>query len=147
MTFHHPDSAFSQSLASCEAAIEDLKSLSSPSPIHFPFGPATCPVIRHPLSVNAKRSHRRPRASKQATAPADALWTIDRAAGYLALSERHIRRMVERGELVAYRIGRALRFRRSDLDQIVSPVEDVTVATDRLDAFIKQQITTKRVAP
>lgn len=48
------------------------------------------------------------------------LLTIPAAAAQLAVSPRTVRRLVERGELVAVRIGRAVRIRRSDLDSWVA---------------------------
>lgn len=43
------------------------------------------------------------------------------AAFYLRISVGHLRTLVQRGELNAYRFKRALRFLRSDLDQLLKP--------------------------
>lgn len=44
------------------------------------------------------------------------LLTVDQAAGYLQLNAMTIRRMIERGELRGFRIGRSIRVRLEDLN-------------------------------
>ena len=43
-------------------------------------------------------------------------WTVRQVAEYLAVNERTVYRMAERGELPAFKVGDAWRFRREDID-------------------------------
>ena len=49
------------------------------------------------------------------TAP-NAAWTVRQVADYLSVNERTVYRMAERGELPAFKVGDAWRFRRQDID-------------------------------
>ena len=44
---------------------------------------------------------------------------IDETAEYLGVCERTIRRLINKGELPAFRIGRSLRIRKKDLQQFL----------------------------
>lgn len=43
-------------------------------------------------------------------------WTVRQVAEYLSVNERTVYRMAERGELPAFKVGDAWRFRRDDID-------------------------------
>ena len=43
-------------------------------------------------------------------------FSTDTAAGYVGVTAATLRRLVSRGEVVAFQIGRARRYRRSDLE-------------------------------
>ena len=45
--------------------------------------------------------------------------TVKEAAWYLRLCEKQVRRLISRGELLAYRFGTALRIKREDIDSYV----------------------------
>lgn len=47
----------------------------------------------------------------------DPLMTAEQAGDYLQLAEQTVRDMAHRGEIPKVKIGRALRFRRSDLNE------------------------------
>ena len=49
------------------------------------------------------------------TAP-NAAWTVRQVADYLSVNDRTVYRMAERGELPAFKVGDAWRFRRDDID-------------------------------
>lgn len=49
----------------------------------------------------------------------DPLVTVADAAGALAVSEKHMRRMIETRQIPHVRLGRAVRVRRSDLESLV----------------------------
>jgi excisionase family DNA binding protein len=52
-------------------------------------------------------------------------YTLDEAAEYLECSKRHVRRLVDTGQLKAYRVGRGsslIRIHRSDLERVMCPV-------------------------
>jgi excisionase family DNA binding protein len=56
-----------------------------------------------------------------------AFCTVKETAKYLRLCEKHVRRLISRGALPAYRFGTALRIKREDIDiyvraQQVGPV-------------------------
>ena len=42
--------------------------------------------------------------------------TVKETASYLRLCEKQVRRLISRGELVAYRFGTALRIKKKDID-------------------------------
>ena len=46
-------------------------------------------------------------------------YTVKETAQYLRLCEKQIRRLIERGELPAYRFGAALRIKKKDIDAYV----------------------------
>lgn len=52
-------------------------------------------------------------------------YTIDESAGYLRVSRRTMYKLIHDGQLTAYRVGTGghRRFRRSDLEQLMSPEE------------------------
>lgn len=52
---------------------------------------------------------------------ANAYLTLKEAAVYAACSVDTLRRRIRSGELVAYRSGRLIRVRRSDLDAMLAP--------------------------
>jgi excisionase family DNA binding protein len=52
--------------------------------------------------------------SNTSSSPPD--WGIEEAAVYLGVSNYTIRRMIARGELPAYRVGKLIRLRRSEID-------------------------------
>jgi excisionase family DNA binding protein len=54
------------------------------------------------------------------------LMTIPEVAEYLRLSERTIRTLLERGELPSTRIGKSYRFRRVDIEKMVTPPDPET---------------------
>jgi excisionase family DNA binding protein len=62
-----------------------------------------------------------PHSNSLAFAP---LVTIGEAAAALRVAPRTIRRMIERGELHAVRIGRSVRIRRQNIERIISGVTD-----------------------
>jgi excisionase family DNA binding protein len=43
-------------------------------------------------------------------------WTVRQVAEYLSVNERTVYRMAERGELPAFKVGDAWRFRREDIE-------------------------------
>jgi excisionase family DNA binding protein len=43
-------------------------------------------------------------------------WTVRQVAEYLSVNERTVYRMAERGDLPAFKVGDAWRFRREDID-------------------------------
>lgn len=43
-------------------------------------------------------------------------WTVRQVAEYLSVNERTVYRMAERGELPAFKVGDAWRFRHDDID-------------------------------
>jgi len=43
-------------------------------------------------------------------------WTVRQVAEYLSVNERTVYRMAERGELPAFKVGDAWRFRREDIN-------------------------------
>jgi excisionase family DNA binding protein len=45
--------------------------------------------------------------------------TVKETAQQLRLCEKHVRRLIERGELPAYRFGAALRIKKDDIDAYV----------------------------
>ncbi len=45
--------------------------------------------------------------------------STDTAAAYLGITPGTLRRLVDRGEVVAFQIGRVRRYRRSDLDEFL----------------------------
>jgi excisionase family DNA binding protein len=49
----------------------------------------------------------------------DQLLDLDQAARYLATSARHVRRLVAERRLAHHKVGKFVRFRRSDLDGFV----------------------------
>lgn len=49
--------------------------------------------------------------------------SIDTAAELHNVSTKTIRRAIERGDLPAYRIGRAIRIKATDLDRIMKPIK------------------------
>ena len=51
--------------------------------------------------------------------PAAALLSYADAATYLGTSERHVRELWARREIAAVKVGRLVRFRRSDLDEYI----------------------------
>jgi excisionase family DNA binding protein len=59
-----------------------------------------------------------------ATAPPPALLTTRQAAQYLSVAERTIQYLIERGELLTVKIGRATRVRRVDLDAYIEAHTD-----------------------
>ncbi|MDO8476060.1 MAG: helix-turn-helix domain-containing protein [Candidatus Rokubacteria bacterium] len=44
-------------------------------------------------------------------------WTVRQLAEYLSVNQRTVYRMAERGELPAFKVGDAWRFRRHDIDE------------------------------
>jgi excisionase family DNA binding protein len=74
-----------------------------------------------PPSFEQRR--RRPRAVPAAAAsprPSPALLTIEDVAAQLAASDRHVRRLIERGELPVHRIGRLVRVSPDDLARLIA---------------------------
>ena len=59
----------------------------------------------------------------------EAYLTIQETAGLLKVSERTVRRWIEKGELAALKIGRAVRIRQQDIDSRVQGAS-VEVAYD-----------------
>ena len=59
------------------------------------------------------------------TPPSQDWYTIDESAGYLRVSRRTMYKLIHDGQLTAYRVGTGghRRFRRSDLEQLMSPEE------------------------
>lgn len=53
-------------------------------------------------------------------APAPALMTLDQASAYLAVSKRHVGRMLAAGELRGCHLGRAVRVALVDLDELIA---------------------------
>ena len=49
----------------------------------------------------------------------DELFDVDQAAGYLKVTSRMIRRLIAERRVPFYRVGRHVRLRRSDLDQLL----------------------------
>ena len=46
-------------------------------------------------------------------------YTVKETAQYLRLCEKQTRRLIERGELAAYRFGAAIRIKKKDVDEYV----------------------------
>jgi len=44
-------------------------------------------------------------------------WTVRQLAEYLSVNQRTVYRMADRGELPAFKVGDAWRFRRHDIDE------------------------------
>lgn len=73
----------------------------------------------------------------------DRLMTTDEVAAYLSCSISTVRRLVSRGQIPHYRLGRMLRFRRGELDAWLAqhrdgePVDQVrtAAANDQLSLF------------
>src|SRR5262249_1980672 len=61
--------------------------------------------------------------SEVSCAPLATLMTISETAAILRLATRSIRRMIERGELKAVRVGRSIRIRQQDIREIISEVK------------------------
>lgn len=59
-----------------------------------------------------------PRTEKRNQGPRE-FYTVSQLADLLQLNEMTIYRMVKRGELPCYEIGRAKRFKRSDVDEFL----------------------------
>ena len=58
-----------------------------------------------------------PAMAKQATSqPLNPAWTVRQLAEYLNVNERTVYRMAERGDLPAFKVGDAWRFRPEDID-------------------------------
>jgi excisionase family DNA binding protein len=47
-------------------------------------------------------------------------YTVDEVADYFRLSTRSIHRLIEKGELVAHRFGRAVRIAKSSIDAFLA---------------------------
>jgi excisionase family DNA binding protein len=60
--------------------------------------------------------------SARAMGAPTALLTAQEAARHIRLSPKALYQRVARGQLKAYRLGRALRFRRADLDALMRPL-------------------------
>ncbi len=69
---------------------------------------------------------------------APSLMTAQQVADYLVVTDRTVRRLVVKGQLRAYRLGRQIRFRRADVDALLAPVTTGDEAGPDLDAFIRQ---------
>jgi excisionase family DNA binding protein len=67
------------------------------------------------------------------------LLNTEEACAYLDCHERSIHRLIEKGRLKAYRLGRILKFRQEDLDAVLEPVHTGTVVEESLDGLIGQQ--------
>jgi excisionase family DNA binding protein len=68
-------------------------------------------------TANATREER---SSDQVDSDSRPMLTRDSAAAYLAVSKRTLDRLVQAGELPAYRIGGHRRFRIEDIDSFVA---------------------------
>lgn len=66
------------------------------------------------------------------------LMTAQQVAEYLVVTDRTVRRFVQRRQLRAYRIGRQIRFRRADVDALLSPLTTGDEAGPDIDAFIRR---------
>lgn len=55
------------------------------------------------------------------------LMTVKNAAAYLAISERKLWDMTKTGEIPAVRLGRAVRYDRSDLDSFIQQAKGILV--------------------
>jgi excisionase family DNA binding protein len=53
----------------------------------------------------------------------DGYMTIKDAAAYLKVHEETIRRWVKAGKLVAYKGEKIIRFKKEDLDKVISPIK------------------------
>jgi excisionase family DNA binding protein len=71
----------------------------------------------------AERPSRRPQSSDAAARPQQEWFTAKEAADYARLSVKALYQRRERGQLKAYTMGhgRALRFRRPELDALMTP--------------------------
>ncbi len=49
-----------------------------------------------------------------------AFHTVKETSGYLHLCEKHVRRLISRGELPAYQFGTALRVKKEDIEAYVT---------------------------
>jgi excisionase family DNA binding protein len=77
------------------------------------------------------------RSISRANAQVPSWMTAQQVADFLAVTDRTVRRLVQRRRLRAYRLGRQLRFRRADVDALFTPVTIDEAGVD-LDAFIRQ---------
>ena len=68
------------------------------------------------------------------------LMTMRQVASYLVVTERTVRRFIRAGRLRAYRVGRQLRFRPSDVDAMLSPATAGEAADRTISDFIRQGI-------
>jgi excisionase family DNA binding protein len=50
------------------------------------------------------------------TTSSNVAWTVRQVADYLNVNDRTVYRMAERGDLPAFKVGDAWRFRRQDID-------------------------------
>ena len=68
---------------------------------------------------------------KVAQQPGKAWYTIDEAAGHMAVSKRTVQNLIRDGQLVAYRVGRGghRRIRSEDLDSAMHRDDGVDVAS------------------
>jgi excisionase family DNA binding protein len=53
--------------------------------------------------------------------PTDEVYTVEEAAKLLKVDEMTIRRMIDRKEIVASRVGRSIRIPRSELEKYLNP--------------------------
>jgi excisionase family DNA binding protein len=61
---------------------------------------------------------KRPSSANAFTEPPPLL-SVDQVAGTLAISSRHLRNLIAKGEVRAIRLGRAVRVPRAEVDRIV----------------------------
>lgn len=78
------------------------------------------PNVIRCASGKAQMSKTTTAAARVAPAPADPFFTIAEAAVYLGQTERWVRRHLEEGTLPRTKMGRAVRFRKSDLDKWIA---------------------------
>ena len=69
---------------------------------------------------------------------APSLMTVQQVAAYLVIHKRTVHRLVDSGQLRALRLGRQIRFRRADVDALLTPATTGDEAGPDLDAFIRQ---------
>ncbi len=53
--------------------------------------------------------------------------TVDELSEFLRVNKMTVHRLIERGELAYYRIGKLIRFRRSDVDEFLAKARKVGV--------------------
>lgn len=81
--------------------------------------------------------------------PDDVWYSVAEAADRLGITPRHLRRLVSRGDLTAYRLGRSgrPRYRLDDIDRLIQRCDQASEEGPHaaLDDFINQ--TTNRGTP
>lgn len=77
--------------------------------------------------MDKESRNRAERRHPRAAGAAEELWKLNQAAAYLSCTERHLRELIYRREVPYLKVGRLVRFRRSELDQWLESNRTVVV--------------------